>query len=629
MGWGLALCFLIFFGECIAMNFDFLEWVELAGLKSHWVDWSEERRALVGRLILADQGHLFSDWEMRGVSDGLKEALLLKLEGVEQNYPGGVCGYVEKSRRLLETARSGDNPFEGYIPQQPNRVDLTVMDGFYDRMEEVGARQFAKMAVVMVAGGLGERLGFNGIKVDIPIESIGGTSYLKQYADAILAMEARMEVRRPMPFLIMVSADTDGATRASLEGNGYFGLKSSQVHILKQELVPAVADNAGRLALGDRYELLMKPHGHGDIHMLLYKSGLAQRLADEGIEHLVFIQDTNGQVFNAVPAALGVAVDEGFDFMSLAVNRIPDEAVGGLAMLVRGESALTLNVEYNQLDPLLRATVSPDGDVPNEDGFSIFPGNINVLVIRMDVYVPILEETQGIIAEFVNPKYMDADRIVFKKPTRLETMMQDLPKLFSEEQRVGVAVFDRVWCFSANKNKLVDAVAKQLQGGAAEAAATAEADFYEAGRMRLRATGMEVQDAASVNVQGIEFVPGPRVLLRPSFTMRLSEVKERVQGGRLADEATLILDGPDIRLEQVELLGCSGLVISAVPGAAVTVRGRFENAGFERVLLSEAEMADVSVPETVRMRGYRMVDRGAAVFRFDEPGSYMVSPECG
>ena len=41
------------------------------------------------------------------------------------------------------------------------------------------------------AGGLGERLGFNGI-MDIPVESIGGTLYLK-HADAILAMEARME----------------------------------------------------------------------------------------------------------------------------------------------------------------------------------------------------------------------------------------------------------------------------------------------------------------------------------------------------------------------------------------------------------------------------------------------------
>ena len=41
---------------------------------------------------------------------------------------------------------------------------------------------------------------------------------------------------------------------------------------------------------------------------------------------------------------------------------------------------LTVNVEYNQLDPLLRAKWNKDGDVANEQGFSHFPGNINVLV---------------------------------------------------------------------------------------------------------------------------------------------------------------------------------------------------------------------------------------------------------
>lgn len=36
-----------------------------------------------------------------------------------------------------------------------------------------------------------------------------------------------------------------------------------------------------------------------------------------------------------------------------------------------------INVEYNQLDPLLRASGYPDGDVNNETGYSPFPGNIN------------------------------------------------------------------------------------------------------------------------------------------------------------------------------------------------------------------------------------------------------------
>lgn len=38
---------------------------------------------------------------------------------------------------------------------------------------------------------------------------------------------------------------------------------------------------------------------------------------------------------------------------------------------------MVINVEYNQLDPLLRATGHPDGDENCETGYSPFPGNIN------------------------------------------------------------------------------------------------------------------------------------------------------------------------------------------------------------------------------------------------------------
>lgn len=38
---------------------------------------------------------------------------------------------------------------------------------------------------------------------------------------------------------------------------------------------------------------------------------------------------------------------------------------------------MVINVEYNQLDPLLRASGFPDGDDNCETGYSPFPGNIN------------------------------------------------------------------------------------------------------------------------------------------------------------------------------------------------------------------------------------------------------------
>ena len=581
-------------------------------------------QALIAQLIEANQAHLFADWDEPGTNDAAKAAFLADLTRINASYPGGLSGYISNARTLLAEAKEGINPFEGCVPHQPNPVDLTQFDASYDHYEALGKAHFAKTAFVLVAGGLGERLGYSGIKLDIPVEVTETTPYIAHYAACLKAMESRMDIPRPVPLIIMTSEDTNAKTLASLEANSWFGLQKEQVHILKQELVPAIADNEGHLALKEKYKLILKPHGHGDIHMLLHTSGIAARLSEQGIEHLVFIQDTNGQVFNAVPAALGVSVEKGFDFNSLAVNRIPGEAVGALARLVGNGKELIINVEYNQLDPLLRATVSPQGDVPNERGFSLFPGNINVLVVKLASYTRILERTQGIIAEFVNPKYADGTRTTFKKPTRLETMMQDLAKLFGPDERVGVSVFDRRWCFSPIKNNVADAAAKHAAGGPPESGATAESDFYLAGRTRLSAAGMTIREAQETLILDIPMTPGPRVLLRPSFALTLEEVRSKISGGSISGEATLVLEG-DVHLENVEISDGAALVIKACKGAQVTVRElKVANDGFKLVRLTDAEMQSEGTPEYLRIRGYLIEDRGAKVYAFATPGAYLI-----
>lgn len=49
---------------------------------------------------------------------------------------------------------------------------------------------------VLVAGGLGERLGYNGIKVSLPVETLTMTSYLRYYISKILAIQVRVECLR-------------------------------------------------------------------------------------------------------------------------------------------------------------------------------------------------------------------------------------------------------------------------------------------------------------------------------------------------------------------------------------------------------------------------------------------------
>jgi len=51
------------------------------------------------------------------------------------------------------------------ISQVPTGETLTFGDENFIKFEEAGVREARRAAFVLVAGGLGERLGYNGIKV--------------------------------------------------------------------------------------------------------------------------------------------------------------------------------------------------------------------------------------------------------------------------------------------------------------------------------------------------------------------------------------------------------------------------------------------------------------------------------
>ena len=123
-----------------------------------------------------------------------------------------------------------------------------------------------------------------------------------------------------------------------LEKNHYFGMQKSQITIVQQgQGVPALTDNTAKMVLDpeDPSHLVTKPHGHGDIHALLYTHGVAKKWLANGMEWLVLFQDTNGLAFHTLPLMLGVSVKLGNLIMnSLAVPRKAKQAIGGIARLV-------------------------------------------------------------------------------------------------------------------------------------------------------------------------------------------------------------------------------------------------------------------------------------------------------
>lgn len=176
---------------------------------------------------------------------------------LNQVTPKGMVDYCARARTLLESSRQGVNPFDTFKPEVPTGVFLKPGTEEFDQFEASGLEELAKTGFVLIAGGLGERLGYSGIKIDLPVCTIADDySYLKYYANYVHACRDRAlqfvpEDQRDsfyFPLCIMVSNDTESRTLALLEKNDYFGLGKDRVDIIKQENVPALMNNSAEIA---------------------------------------------------------------------------------------------------------------------------------------------------------------------------------------------------------------------------------------------------------------------------------------------------------------------------------------------------------------------------------------------
>ena len=283
----------------------------------------------------------------------------------------------------------------------------------------------------------------------------------------------------------------------------------------------------------------------------------------------------------------------------------------------------TINVEYNQLDPLLRSTNEfKQGDVNDASGFSPFPGNINQLVFQMKGYSKILDRTKGIMPDFVNPKYKDDTKTVFKKPTRLECMMQDFPTVMEVGETAGFTQIGPELCFSPVKNSVPDGVALQANGTPAGTAATGEADQYAAARIMLRSIGCKVEDGAEVSYNGIKVIPGPSIVIKSKVACCPGELKKifpSPEKVKISSRSTLVLGGTGITIESLDLDGTLAVNKNGKKIANMTV----QNEGWVKVPVTEHE------DEKIRMRGYVIEKKGEKhIGPYDSDEDDCLSPPC-
>jgi UDP-N-acetylglucosamine/UDP-N-acetylgalactosamine diphosphorylase len=253
-----------------------------------------------------------------------------------------------------------DEPLRPPDPGETEPSRVATLDELGRRREELsnaGEEAYAagRVAVLMVAGGQGTRLGFAGPKGCFPLAPHSGKTIYQLQAEKILSVSRR--TGRGVPFLVMTSPATDRETREFFAAHGNFGVSQEQIAFLSQGTVPSL-DRDGRALLAEPGRLLENPDGHGGAFAALVASGHLDRLRAGGITHLVYLQVDNVLAPVDDPLLVGLAELEAADVVTKVLEKVdPDEKVGHLVR-VGGRDRI---VEYTELTPELVRSRAADG----------------------------------------------------------------------------------------------------------------------------------------------------------------------------------------------------------------------------------------------------------------------------
>jgi UDP-N-acetylglucosamine/UDP-N-acetylgalactosamine diphosphorylase len=227
------------------------------------------------------------------------------------------------------------------------------------------------VAVVVVAGGQGTRLGFDGPKGCYPIGPVTDRSLFQIHCEKVAALGRRYG--RTPPLYVMTSDDNHAATGAFFADHDRFGLE--HVRLFRQGTMPAVDARSGAVLLAAPDRVALSPDGHGGTLRALRRNGCLDEMHERGIETIFYLQVDNPLVAVGDPGFVGAHRLAGAEVSSKVVRKTdPAEKVGVVA--ARGGRQLV--IEYSDLPDRLAEQRRPDG------GLAYAAGSIALHVFSHD-----------------------------------------------------------------------------------------------------------------------------------------------------------------------------------------------------------------------------------------------------
>jgi len=234
----------------------------------------------------------------------------------------------------------------------------------YAQARELGKELIStgKVAALVVAGGQGTRLGFDGPKGNFPISPVKNKRLFQIFAETIAAASEKYQT--VCPWYVMTSPSSYAETGEIFCSNDYYGLKESDVFVFQQGTLPNFSFD-GRILLADKANIACSPDGHGGSLKALYKSGAVEDMKRRGVKFLSYWQVDNPLVNIFDPLFIGLHVLDEAEMSSKALIKAgPKEKIGNFC-LVDGKVTV---IEYSDFPDELAEKRNPDGSLVFELG---------------------------------------------------------------------------------------------------------------------------------------------------------------------------------------------------------------------------------------------------------------------
>ena len=346
------------------------------------------------------------------LSDDSKRKLDEQLKTLDLNEIESVYNDVYVNKQAFDTSNVTEVPFV-----TKDELDVEALKSLANSSINDG-----KVAVLLMAGGQGTRLGYDGPKGTFKFDDV-----------SLFELQARQISKyNNVHWYIMTSDINHDETLKFFEENNYFNLKKENIHFFKQEHFPSLSKD-GKLLLTKSEDVMITPNGNGGIFNALKTSGMLDDMKSRGIE-AVFMNNVDNVVVKVLDEILvGLHLKEDNEVTSKSITPKENESVGRLA-LVDGKKSV---IEYTE--------------IPEGEDSSFKNANIGIHVFSVNFLERAANTKMPYHLALKNLEFLDGDlNLVKEEALKFEKFYFDVFYIAEKHNTLQV---DRAGEFSPLKNR--------------------------------------------------------------------------------------------------------------------------------------------------------------------------------